>query len=217
MRGVLVAWEHDKGYGFIQVAECSENLFVSSSAFGKIKHPHQGDKVIFDAEATAYGKPKVMTIRHLIKAPPPTQTTKIINKKLVIKIIFLFVGAGGLIYYSQSNPDSIPSKDETTMPTIPYHEVIAQAPRHYSPHTFQTYPPPEELSKFYSEEKITPPPLKTPPKAKEKTNPSRCDGRTHCSQMSSCQEATYFLKNCPNTTMDGDNDGVPCEQQWCNW
>jgi hypothetical protein len=42
-----------------------------------------------------------------------------------------------------------------------------------------------------------------------------CDGRTHCSQMTSCAEATYFLKNCPDTKMDGDNDGVPCEQQWC--
>jgi cold shock CspA family protein len=42
-----------------------------------------------------------------------------------------------------------------------------------------------------------------------------CDGRTHCSQMTSCAEATFFLKNCPNVQMDGDNDGVPCEQQWC--
>ncbi|WP_202812173.1 excalibur calcium-binding domain-containing protein [Sulfuricella sp. T08] len=34
--------------------------------------------------------------------------------------------------------------------------------------------------------------------------------------MASCEEATYFLKNCYGTEMDGDNDGVPCEQQWCN-
>ena len=43
----------------------------------------------------------------------------------------------------------------------------------------------------------------------------RCDGRTHCSQMTSCAEATYFLRNCPDTKMDGDHDGIPCEQQWC--
>jgi hypothetical protein len=43
----------------------------------------------------------------------------------------------------------------------------------------------------------------------------RCDGRTHCSQMTSCAEATYFLRNCPGTKMDGNNDGVPCEKQWC--
>jgi Excalibur calcium-binding domain len=42
-----------------------------------------------------------------------------------------------------------------------------------------------------------------------------CDGRIYCSQMSSCQEATYFLQHCPGTKMDGDNNGIPCEQQWC--
>lgn len=45
--------------------------------------------------------------------------------------------------------------------------------------------------------------------------PYRCDGRTRCSQMRSCAEATFFLKNCPGVKMDGNNDGVPCEQQWC--
>ena len=43
----------------------------------------------------------------------------------------------------------------------------------------------------------------------------RCDGRTHCSQMTSCSEATWFLRNCAGTQMDGDGDGVPCERQWC--
>jgi hypothetical protein len=43
-----------------------------------------------------------------------------------------------------------------------------------------------------------------------------CDGRTHCSQMTSCEEATYFIRHCPGTKMDGDGDGVPCERQWCN-
>jgi hypothetical protein len=33
----------------------------------------------------------------------------------------------------------------------------------------------------------------------------RCDGRTYCSQMTSCAEATYFLRNCPNTKMDGNH------------
>jgi cold shock CspA family protein len=48
------------------------------------------------------------------------------------------------------------------------------------------------------------------------SSPYTCDGRTRCPQMSSCDEATYFINHCPNTTMDGDGDGVPCESQWCN-
>ena len=42
-----------------------------------------------------------------------------------------------------------------------------------------------------------------------------CDGRTMCSQMTSCAEALYFLRNCPDVEMDGNGDGEPCESQWC--
>ena len=42
-----------------------------------------------------------------------------------------------------------------------------------------------------------------------------CDGRTYCSQMTSCDEAKYFLAHCPGVKMDGDGDGIPCERQWC--
>jgi hypothetical protein len=44
----------------------------------------------------------------------------------------------------------------------------------------------------------------------------QCDGRTMCSQMHSCDEASFFIQHCPSTKMDGDGDGVPCESQWCN-
>ena len=42
-----------------------------------------------------------------------------------------------------------------------------------------------------------------------------CDGRRYCSQMTSCAEAKYFLASCPGVKMDGDKNGIPCEQQWC--
>lgn len=38
-----------------------------------------------------------------------------------------------------------------------------------------------------------------------------CDGRQHCSQMRSSDEAKYFMAHCPSTKMDGDSDGIPCE------
>jgi len=56
----------------------------------------------------------------------------------------------------------------------------------------------------------TPPPLEQPEQQR-----FVCDGRTRCCQMTSCEEATYFINNCPGTQMDGDDDGVPCERQWC--
>lgn len=43
-----------------------------------------------------------------------------------------------------------------------------------------------------------------------------CDGRTYCSQMTSCAEAKSFLALCPGVKMDGDGNGIPCERQWCS-
>lgn len=48
------------------------------------------------------------------------------------------------------------------------------------------------------------------------SSPYRCDGRRYCSQMTSCAEARFFLANCPDTELDGNRDGEPCEQQWCD-
>ncbi|MEZ0233112.1 MAG: cold shock domain-containing protein [Methylophilaceae bacterium] len=47
------------------------------------------------------------------------------------------------------------------------------------------------------------------------TNTFQCNGRTQCSEMTSCEEAKFYLKHCPSTKMDGDQDGIPCESQWC--
>ena len=69
-------------------------------------------------------------------------------------------------------------------------------------------------------------PRSQPPSEKERLNTSaapvvsapasyKCDGRIHCSQMTSCLESKYFLINCPGVKMDGDRDGIPCEEQWC--
>jgi hypothetical protein len=55
------------------------------------------------------------------------------------------------------------------------------------------------------------PPVKTPLTQQN----SRCDGRRHCSQMTSCAEAQFYLHHCPGTEMDGDHDGIPCENQFC--
>ncbi|WP_231897543.1 excalibur calcium-binding domain-containing protein [Vibrio rumoiensis] len=47
-----------------------------------------------------------------------------------------------------------------------------------------------------------------------KVNRYQCDGRQYCSQMTSYDEAKYFITYCPDTKMDGDGDGVPCERQF---
>lgn len=53
-----------------------------------------------------------------------------------------------------------------------------------------------------------------PTVVEEKTYYS-CEGKVYCSEMRSCEEAMFYQRNCPGTKMDGDNDGIPCESQWC--
>lgn len=50
----------------------------------------------------------------------------------------------------------------------------------------------------------------------QKSKNFHCSGKSECSEMTSCDEAIYYLNNCPETIMDGDGDGLPCEDQWCS-
>jgi hypothetical protein len=43
-----------------------------------------------------------------------------------------------------------------------------------------------------------------------------CDGRNQCKQMTSCEEAKYFVKNCGmNAVITGEGTQA-CERQWCH-
>nr|WP_084609811.1 excalibur calcium-binding domain-containing protein [Sedimenticola selenatireducens] len=61
----------------------------------------------------------------------------------------------------------------------------------------------ESVAKIIKREQVVPPQIESR---------FRCDGRQYCSQMTSRAEAVFFIKNCPNTKMDGDYDGIPCER-----
>lgn len=76
------------------------------------------------------------------------------------------------------------------------------------------------LEKLNAEEKkrraAAPSPRTLAPAPMTRFSGFSCDTRQYCSQMKSCEEATYFLANCPGVKMDGDRDGIPCEEQWCS-
>ncbi len=37
-----------------------------------------------------------------------------------------------------------------------------------------------------------------------------CEGKSNCRQMKSCAEARFYLSNCGLSSLDGDQDGIPC-------
>lgn len=38
-----------------------------------------------------------------------------------------------------------------------------------------------------------------------------CGTKRYCKEMTSCEEAKYYLEHCGLTRLDGDKDGIPCE------
>lgn len=57
---------------------------------------------------------------------------------------------------------------------------------------------------------------KKPTKATTQTKDSDgksydCGTKSRCDQMTSCDEAKYYLQTCKIGSLDRDKDGVPCE------
>ncbi|WP_022954740.1 thermonuclease family protein [Leucothrix mucor] len=40
-----------------------------------------------------------------------------------------------------------------------------------------------------------------------------CDSKRFCKQMTSCREACFYLETCNISRLDGNHDGIPCNQQ----
>lgn len=43
------------------------------------------------------------------------------------------------------------------------------------------------------------------------SQPYECGKKRYCREMSSCEEAMFYFRNCGLAHLDGDGDGVPCE------
>ncbi len=45
-----------------------------------------------------------------------------------------------------------------------------------------------------------------------RTTKRRCGTKRFCSQMTSCEEALFYFRQCGVRRLDGDGDGIPCER-----
>ncbi|WP_337287213.1 thermonuclease family protein [Candidatus Methylomirabilis sp.] len=54
-------------------------------------------------------------------------------------------------------------------------------------------------------------PLRLGREARDGESARQCGAKQYCSQMTSCEEARYYLTQCGISSLDRDGDGVPCE------
>ena len=54
---------------------------------------------------------------------------------------------------------------------------------------------------------------RTAPKIEEVAD-TQCGSKRYCREMTSCEEAKFYLRQCGRSSLDGDQDGVPCESMY---
>jgi cold shock CspA family protein len=208
INGTLKTWNSDKGFGFITPLNGGQDIFVHISDYPKPGGlPTVGEPLSFEIILNKDGKKKAVLVQRPGGKPSaskaggrrqsiPDRKSSWVDLVITLVLVVMIGAAGYTFLVPKFNSFSLRADTpEITQPVATSSNFeMKVAVRADTPEPTQ--------------------PVATPPAI---TAPSRfqCDGRTHCSQMSSCAEATYFIRNCPNTQMDGDGDGVPCESQWC--
>lgn len=190
-KGTLVRWNSEKGFGFIKPDTANaQDVFIHISALKQMaRKPVVGDQINYFSELQSDGKIKAIKANIEGVAIVAASPNRRDNKRN---------GHHNDQYNSQHKRKS------SSGLLLPLLVVLGLG-----------------IFGFKKYEELTATPVLTNQDVEQmQFNPVqnfRCEaGKTHCSHMRSCDEAMFYNKYCPNTQMDGNNDGVPCERQWCN-
>lgn len=189
VHGTLVKWNDERGFGFIQPTVGTEELFVHISAFPRDgSRPRIGEMISFEVELRDDGK------------------------KLAVRLM----RPGGRVpsHRRLDHRRPTPTRKRPTTGALGWLALLSLSVIGYVGYTKLTSHRSANDSSADRSLSASAPRAAAIPR-EVTAAPFHCDGRKYCSQMTSCAEATYFVKQCPTTQMDGDGDGVPCESQWC--
>ncbi|MFO1367406.1 MAG: excalibur calcium-binding domain-containing protein [Marinagarivorans sp.] len=186
-RGTLTKWNDDRGFGFIKHSE-TEMIFLHISAVKNMpRRPREGDVLFYDIIQDSSGKKKAACVA-IDGLQRINQNPKKGNShnKVIKQTSKSNFGVFAIILSSIVIIFYLKASQQE--PAKPSASV-AEAPPATTVRDIET----REIEGNFS-----------------------CQGKTYCSQMTSCSEAKFYLKNCPNQKTDGDGDGEPCEDQWCD-
>ncbi|MFW1759899.1 cold shock domain-containing protein [Acinetobacter guillouiae] len=191
--GIIKTYNEEKGFGFIQIEDQKKDLFFHIKDFpNKQQLPQIGEKLKFRIVSDNNGKMKAENIIRLdlkvkeINSISTYRTSYRSNRKPKEKKFNFISLLIGLVIFSIFLAILLPFLSDIYQRETLKRQVAEPTNRASSSMNTNT-----NVTSKYS-----------------------CDGRVHCSQMKSYDEAVFFINNCPGTKMDGDGDGDPCEGQF---
>lgn len=188
-KGKLVRWIDDKGFGFIKQDNGKDDIFIHISALrGMSRKPIIGDVIHYQTSFDANGKARAVNAK-----------IEGVSQALALAPLARKPKADRPLPDREKphrNSTTRISKHKKSLTLLPVLLVIGAVFIY------------DKLSK----EKLDSTPVETV--AIEPTEQFQCQGKVWCSEMTSYEEAKFYLHNCPNTKMDGDGDGIPCESQF---
>lgn len=191
--GKLTKWNAERGFGFVVADHGEQELFVHVSAFPRDGRPPAiGEPLTFEMELDKEGRKRAVRVRRP-GAPEPRAPRRQPHDQV------------------RHDARRAPERSESHSFGTRFVALLLVAGLGW--HGYSRYTERAEVTTAEPQSVMSSPAQATAPEIRKPA--FQCDGRKHCSQMSSCSEAMQFLNNCPGMEMDGDNDGIPCEQQLC--
>ena len=206
--GKIVRWHDDKGFGFVKSDDLDKDVFVHISAFPPNSlRPKVGDDVVFQVENTPKGL-QVTRARYQNQLNDNVSTN----------------AQKGNLYLELERDDNVSQRKDSNVSFTKKTYKQSKLPNNKPKGLFSSlfgllaiacliYYGYQNLSNRseYTNSQVS---KQTLPSIEQKSVSNtnfKCDGRQHCSQMNSREEAEWFSQNCPDTKMDGDKDGDVCE------
>lgn len=194
--GKLIRWFDEKGFGFIKPDNGKDDIFIHISALrGMSRKPLIGDVIHYQISFDANGKTRAVNAK--IEGVSQALTLAPLEQKRKTSCS----SPANERPYRNAAPRTRPKKSFSLYPAL---LVIAAIIFVYS----------KVLKEKPFLDQFKTPAVETQPQPAEQTEQFQCQGKVWCSQMSSYEEAIFYMRNCPGTKMDGDGDGDPCESQF---
>jgi cold shock CspA family protein len=195
-KGKLVRWIEDKGFGFIKPETGGNDIFIHISALrGMSRNPVVGDTILYQTEFDSGGK--IRAIDASIEG---------VSKQLTLEPVARNLET--LVKPSQyDKPYQYPrpraARPKKRLIGLPFLLLIVGCIYAY-----------DRFINRYVGVSSLPDNQPIAEQSIPKQHHFQCQGKIYCSQMTSREEAEFYLHNCPGTQMDGDGDGIPCERQF---